>query len=166
MIHWYTLPMNKSNKLVGISIWYLLLKLVITVAIFIGLFVFFWMASYMIGVADSLSGSLSSSIAGCITVVLFIGNILYWKNSGIYITKNKDHIVKLAGWFSKEDKLLNGVIIANQVTRNPLDQLFGTASIQTGLFGDRKLVGVKYKDLGKYDDAMRGDGNDTFSSIF
>jgi len=62
--------------------------------------------------------------------------------------------------------LLNGVIIANQVTRNPIDQLLGMASIQTGLFGDKKLVGVKYKQIEKYDDAMRGEGNDVFSSIF
>lgn len=156
----------KREKVVSISNWYLLVQLIFASGIFLGSFVFFWMASYMIGLSESASEMLGLLGAILIVLVWLSNALLYWKNSGISVTKKGDHIVKQGGWFVKEDKLLNGVIIANQVTRNPIDQLFGMASIQTGLFGDKKLVGVKYKQIEKYDDAMRGEGADVFSSIF
>ena len=156
----------KREKVVSISNWYLLVQLIIATGIFLGGFVLFWMASYMIGLSESVGQVVSLVGAIAIVLVQMSNALLYWKNSGISVTKKGDHIVKQGGWFVKEDKLLNGIIIANQVTRNPIDQLLGMASIQTGLFGDKKLVGVKYKQIEKYDDAMRGEGNDVFSSIF
>ncbi len=158
--------MMKREKVVSISNWYLVLQLFFASGIFLGSFVLFWMASYMIGLSESVGQIVSLFGAFSIMLVRLTNALLYWKNSGIYVTKKGDHIVKQGGWFVKEDKLLNGVIIANQVTRNPIDQLLGMASIQTGLFGDKKLAGVRYKDIQKYDDAMRGEGNEVYNSIF
>ncbi|HNQ16678.1 MAG TPA: hypothetical protein PKJ26_00985 [Candidatus Woesebacteria bacterium] len=158
--------MSKQEKLIQISNWFLFLHIIYKLGVFVGCFVLLWMFSYMIGLNESTSESFSLVGAIIVTTVLLLNNILYWKNSGVYVTKQGDHIVKQGGWFVKEDKLLNGIIIANQVTRNPIDQLLGMASIQTGLFGDKHLTGVRYRDIQSYDDTMRSSMNGTFSSMF
>lgn len=158
--------MNNSEKVVRISVWYLVLNLFSKIGIWIGAFAFLWMFSYMIGLSDNTSQTISLFGSGILTLALLSNNLLYWKNSGISVTKKGDHVVKQGGWFVKEDTLINGVIIANQVKRNPIDQIFGMASIQTGLFSNKMLSGVRYKDLQAYNDKMRAGSGGTFSSMF
>lgn len=97
-----------------------------------------------------------SAILPILTFIYFtINNILYWNYSGIYVNDGGDHVVYIAGFQSKEDKLLNGTIIANQVTRGPFEQLLGIATMTTGVFENRPIHGVRYKDIKTYDDLMR-----------
>ena len=115
---------------------------------------------------DQLVLTLSTVFSGIFSIVFLIGYSLYWKQSGIYVTKQGDHIVKWGGWVTKEDKLLNGVIIANQVERGPIDQILGMATLTSGIFAHRKLVGVRYADIRKYDELMRSGNPNKVTSFF
>ncbi len=105
-------------------------------------------------------------VDGLICLVIFFGDFLYWKNSGIYLD-NGDHTVRTGGWYSEENKLLGGVVIANSVTRSPVDQILGMATIQARIWGRNKgLVGIKYADIKKYDDRMRKGSGFNITSMF
>lgn len=158
---------NNENKIVRISNWYLLTAIPLLIVNLLFVFIFFFLA----GIALT-EGNLSQSGLIGLWITLFFGlgiclnTFLYWKSSGIYINSNGDHIVKIGGVISKEDKLLNGVIRTNQVERGPFDQLFGMAKISTGLFGNKKLSGVVYKDIKNYDQKMRGNLSNKINTLF
>lgn len=157
---------HSNKKIVSISNWYYVLRLLISLSAFILSFIFFWMIfTVTFTQNDQLILTLSTVFSGILSIVFLIGYSLYWKQSGIYVTKDGDHIVKWGGWVAKEDKLLNGVIIANQVERGPLDQILGMATLTLGTFANRKLVGVRYADIKKYDDLMRSGNPNRFTSI-
>lgn len=103
--------------------------------------------------------SLPIIIAAVLPVLVFlyvsVNHLLYWSKSGVYVNEGGDHIVYLAGLHAKEDKLLNGVVIANQISQGPLEQLFGIATMTTGLFENRPIAGVRYRDIKTYEDLMR-----------
>ncbi len=157
--------MQERQKVVGISNWYLLFRIIWRLGLFLFAFVITWIALYGILGDTAANGQTSLIFSIGIISVLFIGDLLYWKQSGIFVNKGGDHIVRLGGWISKEDKLLNGAIISNQVERGPIDQIFGMASMTIGLFGNRKIKGVKYNEIESYDDMMR-DSSDSFTSMF
>lgn len=152
----YNYFMNNSKKVISISNWYYFFRVLIAIAV---LYV-----AYM--VFSAVTYELRNILTGILAVILFVQYTLYWLKSGIYITSEGDHIVKWAGWVAKEDKLLNGVIVSNQVVRGPLDQLLGMATLTTGILAARKLIDVRYSDIQKYDELMRGKGPEKFVSQF
>lgn len=163
------IPMNKTeNRIIKISNWYLLGKLLFSLLFWLVLSLIFLFVS-SIQVNNSGNQSYSFLIMPTIlSLVLFFNYFLYWRITGIYINSQNDHIIKIGGYFFKENKLLNGVIISNSVSRNPFDQIFGTATLQVGMFfdSDDSLHGVRYKDIKNYDDQMRQGISETFTSIF
>ncbi len=161
--------MNKTeNRIVRISNWYLVGRLFFTLLCWLALSVLFLIISFT-QVNNFENQSYSFLILPTIfSLILFFNYFLYWRKTGIYINSKNDHIIKIGGYFSKENKLLNGVIIANSVHRNPFDQIFGTATLRVGMFFDSNdsLHGVRYKDIKNYDDQMRQGTSETFTSIF
>lgn len=105
--------MNKTKRVISISNWYYFFRVIISVSVLYFAYIFFSAVVY----------ELRYVLTGLLGIILFVQYTLYWLKSGIYITSEGDHIVKWAGWVAKEDKLLNGVVISNQVVRGPLDQL-------------------------------------------
>lgn len=99
--------------------------------------------------------AMSGIVPFLIFLYVFLDYYLYWRNSGVYLTDSGDHIVYIAGIHSKEDKLLNSVVIANQIRRGPFEQLFGIATMTTGVFENRPIAGIRYKDIKNYDELMR-----------
>lgn len=95
----------------------------------------------------------------------FVNNLLYWSKSGVYVSDKGDHIVYIAGLNSKEDKLLNMSVVANQITRGPLEQIFGVATMTTGLFENRPISGIRYADIKAYDDMMRNNTPSNMNSV-
>ncbi|MGB4965923.1 MAG: hypothetical protein WBO77_02330 [Microgenomates group bacterium] len=148
--------MNKTKRVISISNWYYFFRVIISVSVLYFAYMFFSAVVY----------ELRYVLTGLLGIILFVQYTLYWLKSGIYITSEGDHIVKWAGWVAKEDKLLNGVVISNQVVRGPLDQLLGMATLTTGIFAARKLIDVRYADIGKYDELMRQGSTQTFVSPF
>jgi hypothetical protein len=148
--------MKNQTKIVSISNWYYFFRVLISVFCFLPFFIFFWILLTVISVpSDKLIVELSAMFSVILCLIIFIGYTLYWKQSGIYINKEGDHIVKWGGWIAMEDKLLNGVIIANQVERGPIGQILNMATLTSGIFADRTLVGVNYSDIKNYDELMR-----------
>lgn len=157
---------TQSGKVISISVWYLVIKLVIKLGIFVLLFLGILLLLKMFGSDSSsaMNGALLSSLL--IAFIMFMGDLLYWKRSGVFINDEGDHMMKQGGWFVSEDKLLNGVVVANQVTRSPMDQLFGMATINAGILKNRPLTGVNYADIKNYDATMRKGMKGKFSTIF
>lgn len=155
----------KENKVVGISNWFLCVKLIVNIGVLTLVFIFssLFLSSAYPNIANvELYGFYFAII---VSFVLFIGDLLYWKRSGIYYTNN-NHLVRRGGWMFEEHKLLNTVVIANQVYRSPLDQLLGTATIHAGILQTRKnLYGVRLKDIKKYDDLMQANSIQTTSTV-
>lgn len=144
--------MIKTQRVIAISNWYYFLRVLISISVLYFAHMFFSAVVY----------ELRNVFTGILAVFLFVKYTLYWLKSGIYINSNGDHIVKWAGWISKEDKLLNGVIVSSQIVRGPLDQLLGMATITTGIMAARKLIDVRYSDIQKYDDLMRQGSSQKF----
>lgn len=154
------------KKVVSISNWYYFFRVLISIFSYLLFFIFFWMLfGIVFSENDLLAVQVSLAVSGISSVIILIGYSLYWMQSGIYITQEGDHIVRWGGWIAKEDKLLNGIIVANQVERGPVDQLLNMATLSSGIFGHRKLVGVKYSDIKNYDAAMRSGSSHKFTSI-
>lgn len=158
---------DMNNKVVSISNWYFLFHCLFRLCIFLTLFL---IVATALAVAYPNNDKIALQIGALFSIVitaLFVANdVMYWKQSGIYVHDDGDHVVKIGGFFAKESKLLNGTIIANEVTRNPIDQLLGMGSISTGLFGNKKLAGVRYKEIEHYDDLMRSGSEERFSTMF
>jgi hypothetical protein len=58
------------------------------------------------------------------------------------------------------------VIIANQVERGPIGQILNMATLTSGIFADRTLVGVNYSDIKNYDELMRSGNPNKEVSLF
>jgi membrane protein YdbS with pleckstrin-like domain len=151
--------MNIQNKkVIGISNWYFFYKMTILISGCLMLFLMFLIILEGYDV-EYTNKSLPIIIAAVLPVLVFlyvsVNHLLYWSKSGVYVNEGGDHIVYLAGLHAKEDKLLNGVVIANQISQGPLEQLFGIATMTTGLFENRPIAGVRYRDIKTYEDLMR-----------
>lgn len=159
---------TKKEKVVAISGWYFLQKIIVNLGIFLIFFFLFSILFLMFASSDPNLGLKSLILSGIVSLLVLFNDLLYFSQSGIYITDKGDHVIKIGGYFSQESKLLNGIVVANNVRRGPLDQLFGLATIQAGMFQDtdKSLVGVRYKNIEKYDDMMRSGGLEKFISFF
>ncbi len=146
---------EKENRVIKVSSIYLMLKLVFRLTVFFALYMpslFFFLNAY----PSMTFGFLWAGFFPLLVCLPFvISDLLHWKKSGVFITDKGDHIVRVGGLRMTQYTLLNGVIIANQVNRGMLDQIFGMATIKTGIVGDRSLSGVLYSDIDSYNDLMR-----------
>ncbi len=161
--------MNTQNKkVIGISNWFFFYKMFVLVS---GCFMLFSMFLIILDGAEvgyihkSLPVILAAILPILVLLYVSVDYLLYWSKSGVYVNESGDHIVYLAGLHSKEDKLLNGVVIANQISRGPLKQLFVIATMTTGLFENRPIAGVRYRDIKTYDDLMRSGNPNGMTSV-
>lgn len=155
-----------NSKLISISPWFLVINIVYQVVIGWIVFIFLSALAYMFEFPPPFSQLFSFGGSSIYIIIAFTNSLLYWLHSGIFVSAHGDHLVKQGGWFVKEDRLLNSVVISSQIKRNPLDLLFGMASIQTGLFSHKLLKGVRYKDIQNYDATMRGGMHHSHVSMF
>jgi hypothetical protein len=161
--------MNMQNKkVIGISNWFLFYKMFILISGCLMLFLMFLiiLEGTEVGyINKSLPVILAAILPIIVFLYVFVDYLLYWSKSGVYVNDGGDHIVYLAGLHTKEDKLLNGVVIANQISRGPFEQLFGIATMTTGLFENRPIAGVRYRDIKAYDDLMRSGNPNGMASM-
>ncbi len=165
----YNCDMNIQNKkVIGISNWFFFYKIF---TLFSSCFILFLVFLIILEGAEightnkGLTAILAAIIPVLVFLYFFVDYLLYWSKSGVYVNDGGDHVVYLAGLHAKEDKLLNGAVIANQISRGPFEQLFGIATMTTGLFENRPIAGVRYRDIKAYDDLMRSGNPNGMASM-
>ena len=99
---------NTQKKVVGISFWFLLYRLLYRLAFFVLLLIVFAIAFTVILPKIPYVAHLSIALSFVTVAVFFLGDFLYWKFSGIYLNDGGDHIVKITGLVWKEHKVLRG----------------------------------------------------------